>query len=109
MLTMKKHKKDFLRFGTKFQYMMLDRMKSDCDYFLGYGGRYEGRLWACNVKDQIKYMKYLYRLVPLKPEWISKKDIREYRKKMTNRRCKLGKKEEFKKTISKQGIRKLIL
>lgn len=101
-MTMKEHKKDFVRFGTKFQYMLLDRMRSDCDYFLGYGNRYEGRLWACNVKNQINYMKYLYRLVPIKPEWISKKDIRVYRQKMANRKYKLGTKEEFKKIISKK-------
>ena len=83
-------------------YMLLDRLRSDCAYFLGYGNRYEGSLWACNVKDQINYMKYLYRLVPIKPEWISKKDIRVYRQKMANRKCKLGTKEEFKKIISKK-------
>ena len=29
----------------KFLYMMLDRLRCDCEYFLGFGGRNERRLW----------------------------------------------------------------
>lgn len=33
------------------RYMLLDRMRSDCDYFLGYGRFYANHLWAGNVVD----------------------------------------------------------
>lgn len=84
MEKIKYEKTDFRKYNNnpKFQYQMLHRMKMDCDYFLGYGERYAGRLWAGNVRDQIKYMRILYELVPEKPQWISLKDIRKYKNSM---------------------------
>ena len=35
-------------------YVLLDRLRADCDYFLGAGGRSEKHLWAGNVHAQIK-------------------------------------------------------
>lgn len=35
-------------------YVLLDRLRTDCDYFLGAGGRSEKHLWAGNVHAQIK-------------------------------------------------------
>lgn len=67
----------------KFQYMMLGRLKSDCDYFLGYGGRSERRLWAGNVKDQIKEMKERWNRLEVKPEWLTMEQIEEYERQMT--------------------------
>lgn len=32
--------------GNEFQYQMLDRMRSDCEYFLGYGNRCTKDLWG---------------------------------------------------------------
>ena len=32
---------------------ILDRLKQDCEYFLGNGNGYEKHLWAGNIKDQI--------------------------------------------------------
>ena len=40
-----------------FNYMMLIRLQSDCDYFLGYGGHSEKVLWGENVDQHIAYMK----------------------------------------------------
>ena len=37
----------------KFNYQMLDRMKSDCEYFLGAGNRNPKHLWALEVDGQI--------------------------------------------------------
>ena len=34
-------------------YRLLSRLKADCDYFLGAGGRAEKHLWAGNVREQI--------------------------------------------------------
>lgn len=42
---------------TKFLYQMLDRLESDCKYFLGNGNELEDYLWAKKVKNQISAMK----------------------------------------------------
>lgn len=70
----------------EFNYRLLSRMKSDCDYYLGNGNGHDKYLWAGNVKDQIKYMRKLYNSFPedKKPEWISMEDIDSYEKEMTN-------------------------
>ncbi len=68
---------------TKFNYMMLSRLKSDCEYFLGYGGKNESRLWAGNVIDQITEMKNIWESLDEKPEWLSLEQINEYEAKMT--------------------------
>ncbi|MDA8646068.1 hypothetical protein N9L66_00680 [Porticoccaceae bacterium] len=66
----------------EFEYMMLDRLKSDCQYFLGNGKRNEKHLWALNVKEHISEMKRLYNKVPIEPEWLSSEDIKGYEDRM---------------------------
>lgn len=66
-----------------FNYQMLSRLKSDCEYFLGHGNRCEKFLWAGCVDGQIKAMKSTYCLLPEKPEWCTWEDILEYERKMT--------------------------
>lgn len=68
----------------KFNYMMLSRLKSDCDYFLGFGNHYEGQLWAKSVPDQIAEMKKIWNLFSddKKPEWLTWEEILDYEKKM---------------------------
>lgn len=75
-----------------FEYQLLDRLRSDCDYVLntyyrpevqGDVSREERKLqqkflWANNAKDQIAKMKELYRKLKVKPEWITLEDIAEY-------------------------------
>lgn len=70
--------------GSVNRYSLLDRLRLDCDYYLGYGNRSNKCLWGNNVKDHIRYMKYLYLLFPInaKPEWISMNDILSYEKEM---------------------------
>lgn len=63
-------------------YMLLGRLKQDCDYFLKNGNRAEKHLWAGNVDGQIAKMKELYNKLPKKPEWLSMKDIENYEKEM---------------------------
>ena len=46
--------------GEKFRYQLLDRMRSDCDYYLGNGRIYGNHLWAGNVPEQIEYMKAIW-------------------------------------------------
>ena len=68
----------------RFNYMMLGRLQSDCESYLGNDSRYEGRLWAGNVKDQIIEMKRIYKLFneDKKPEWLTLKQILEYERLM---------------------------
>lgn len=67
-----------------FNYMMLIRLKLDCDYFLGYGGRSEKVLWGENVDKHIAYMKKIWNRLQEdgKSEWLTMKEIEEYEKKM---------------------------
>lgn len=69
----------------KFRYQFLGRLKSDCDYFLGYGDRDVNHcLWAKSIDEHIKLMRFVYSFFndETKPEWLSKNDIDEYEKKM---------------------------
>ena len=66
----------------KYPYMMLSRLKSDCDYYLGAGNKADKHLWALNPKDQIAYMRAIYDRLDPKPEWITMDEINEYEKNM---------------------------
>lgn len=71
-----------------FEYSMLSRLKSDCDYFLGNGYGYEGHLWAGSVEKQIEEMKRRWNEFEEdeKPEWLAMEDINRYEKEMIERR-----------------------
>jgi hypothetical protein len=71
----------------EFNYMMLDRMRSDNDYFLGRDTAYEGHLYMGNVEEQISEMKKLWNNLPKdgKPEWLSMEDISDYETKMKSK------------------------
>lgn len=66
-----------------YAYRLLDRLRSDCDYYLGAGGRSEKHLWAGSTEKQIAKMRELYALLPEKPEWLSEQDIDHYEQQMT--------------------------
>ncbi len=72
----------------KFRYQMLSRLKMDCDYFLGYGNRYEKHLWANNVTGQILKMKELHSSFSddMKPEWLTLEEILNYEALMTTQK-----------------------
>ncbi|MGF0347632.1 LPD11 domain-containing protein [Rhodococcus sp. IEGM1300] len=63
-----------------FNYQMLSRLKMDCEYFLGNGGRNEKHLWADSVDEQIQEMKRLWNGFSEedKPEWLTMQDIEDY-------------------------------
>ena len=63
-------------------YRLLDRLRADCDYFLGAGQRNEKHLWAGNVRDQIAKMRELYEALPEKPEWLTGEAIDRYAERM---------------------------
>ncbi len=70
----------------RFNYMMLAKMQSDCDYYLVWGNRNNSRLWDGSVLSHISEMKRIYDSFPCdqKPEWLSLDGILEYEKKMLN-------------------------
>lgn len=70
--------------GKEYDYMLLDRLRSDCDYYLGNGNRQEKYLWAKDVDAQIAKMKELYNSLEEKPEWLTMEDIENYEKEMKN-------------------------
>lgn len=71
----------------KFDYMMLDRLRSDCDYFLGNGNGYLGHLYYKDIDRHIEEMKKIYESFSEqeKPEWISLQEIENYRDKMNEK------------------------
>lgn len=64
-------------------YRLLSRLKADCDYYLGAGGRAEKHLWAGSVEAQIAKMRELYDVLSEKPEWLTEQDIDRYESQMT--------------------------
>ena len=67
-----------------FNYSMLDRLKSDCDYFLGNGNGLLKHLYYKDVNKHIEEMKKIYNSFSEveKPEWINMEDIDNYKEKM---------------------------
>lgn len=75
---------DWDKYEPKFRYMMLSRMKSDCDYYLGNGNRSTNHLWAGNEVDQICNMMVLWNTFEPEdsPEWLTWDELMEYARKM---------------------------
>lgn len=71
-------------YEARFRYMMLSRMKSDCDYYLGNGNRYADHLWAGSEANQIANMKALWETFEPEdsPEWLTKDELKEYARQM---------------------------
>lgn len=68
----------------RFNYMLLSRLQSDCDYYLGYGNRNAKQLWAGNEAEQIDKMRELWNGfdTDAKPEWLTMEQIEDYASKM---------------------------
>lgn len=62
-----------------FPYMLLDRMRSDCTYYINYEKdcpREYNHLWADHDPEaQIAYMKYIWEWLEEKPEWLTMEEI----------------------------------
>lgn len=67
-----------------FEYGLLDRLRQDCEYYIGNGNRNPKNLWAGDVISQIKKMIELYEMLPTKPEWLTEDEIKTYRYVMTH-------------------------
>lgn len=68
--------------STRYRYSLLDRMREDCEYFLGKVGCRPTALWAGDVDAQIAFMKAIWESFEVKPEWLSMEQIEEYERKM---------------------------
>ena len=73
---------DILNRDEKFRYMMLSRLQSDVNYFLGNGNRHEPNLWTHNKEEHIELMYKLWDSLPEKPEWLTREQLDEYAKQM---------------------------
>lgn len=67
----------------KYRYMLLDRMRSDCEYYLN-GHKCVNHLWSKTEEEQIDYMLFIWDLFTEneKPEWLSREQIIEFGKRM---------------------------
>lgn len=70
------------RWDDEMKYRMLSRMQSDVKYYLGPAGRSNKALWAENPQDHIAYMEEIYSQLKEKPEWLSEKELKQYKKMM---------------------------
>ena len=72
--------------GANFRYMLLDRMRSDCEYYINYEMNCPpqyNHLWADHdPKAQITYMKYLWESFEEKPEWLTMEEIERFERVM---------------------------
>lgn len=67
-----------------YRYMLLDRLKQDCIYYLSYGNRSKKALWAESEDVQIRQMKSIWNSFPEddKPEWLTWEEIEDFAQKM---------------------------
>ena len=75
-----------------FRYQLLDRLRSDCEYYLNYGNRHPKSLWAGDEKLQIEFMIKLHESFKEdeKPEWLTMDEIfRIQQENDSSRRIKL--------------------
>lgn len=78
------NKEEILNQDKEFKYKLLDRMRSDCEYYLSYGNKDAKYLWAGNEKEQIETMRAIYNSFSQneKPEWITLEQIDGFEKEM---------------------------
>ena len=67
-----------------YKYMLLDRLRTDCGYYLGNGNRNPRNLWGGSIQAHIKAMKTLYNSFPRedRPQWLTMDQIQELAKQM---------------------------
>ena len=81
------------------RYALLDRLRSDCNYFLlllAMGTKDESVLWAKSVSAQIAVMKVLWESLPEdgKPEWLTWEIILHFEREMAAAPGKAGDQHE---------------
>ena len=68
--------------GPKFLYQLLDRMRSDCAYYLNNGNRYRRVLWTGDEAEQVQIMREIHAALPEPPEWLTMEQIEKYAEEM---------------------------
>lgn len=70
----------------KHTWLMLERLRRDCDYYLGNGNRCAKHLWAHGEKEQIAEMRKQLASLPeeYRTNCITSEQIDEYERKMLN-------------------------
>lgn len=78
--------KPFRRNPYEFQYRMLSKLQSDCEYYLGYGCRSVTILSENDPQHHIDRMKELWEGLPAdgKPEWLTWEQLLNYEKEICN-------------------------
>lgn len=71
---------EILNHDSQFRYMLLSRMQSDCEYYLGNGNYHSKHLWATDEAKHIEYMVEIWNSFPEqdKPEWLTFEQINDY-------------------------------
>lgn len=74
----------YVKHPRAFDYQMLGRLKSDCEYFLGNGNGHKDFLYYKDVNKHCDAMLAQYNSFPddEKPVWLSIEKIENYRKEM---------------------------
>lgn len=77
-------KSEVISMQLEYRYSLLNRLRQDCEYYLGCENRNARNLWSLDEKEQIKNMKLLYNSFSSsqKPEWINMKIINMYEQQM---------------------------
>ncbi len=73
---------DLEKYGEKWRYMLLDRLRLDCVYYLDNGNRHASHLWTHDERKQIDLMREVYASLPEPPEWLTLEDIADFEKQM---------------------------
>lgn len=70
-----------------YKYMLLDRLRTDCGYYLGNGNRNSNTLWGGSVAAHLDAMRALYESFPEddRPEWLTMEQIEDYAAQMIKR------------------------
>lgn len=64
---------EILTRDNEFKYMLLGRLQSDCYSHLSHGGK----LWGLIPKDHIKTMKAIWESLTIKPEWLTRDELKD--------------------------------
>lgn len=96
----------FTRCTREYDYQMLSRLKSDCDYFLGCGNGCEDSLYYKNIESQCEAMTKLLESFDdkQKPSWITIEQVEKYRKIMIEASNRKRSEDENLNGISKDLI-----
>lgn len=75
---------DLSKSSNQYLYMLLSRLQMDCEYYLKAGNRNNRHLWALDEKAHIDEMIGIYNHLKVKPNWLTKKQLKEYKKQILN-------------------------